>query len=338
MRNLASVQRVIEVGPIEGADNIERIRVLGWQLVAKRGEFQPGDPCVYFEIDSLLPEWPVFEFMRAHKFRIRTVRMRGQISQGLAVPLSAFGDRLSPLGSDPAEGMDLTELLEVRKYEPPLDVSLGGVVRRSLPSFVPKTDEPRVQSAPGVIAEFSGVDVYVTVKCDGTSMTVYEREGDFGVCGRSLDFRLDVPEATLNTYVKVARELDLERKLAGRNLAIQGELCGPKIQKNRLALARHTLFVFNVYDIAGSRYLDFEPAREIVAELGLTSVPLVTTGPFRYGSVEELLEAARGHYEGTNHPREGIVIRTTRERYSEALQGRASFKVVNNDFLLKTGE
>src|SRR6056297_506501 len=92
MRKLASIQKIRSLDPIEGADAIERATVLGWQLVVKKGEFKPGDLAVYCEIDSLMPERPEFEFLKPRKMRIRTVRLRGQVSQGICFPLSILPD------------------------------------------------------------------------------------------------------------------------------------------------------------------------------------------------------------------------------------------------------
>ena len=157
MRRLASIQTVNAVEPIPNADAIEKIRVLGWWVVAKKGEHKPGDKVVYCEIDSLLPERPEFEFLRASSFkpaqtdaagaailpagfRIKTVKLRGQVSQGICFPLSIL-----PPGAPTEEGADVTDLLGVRKWEPPLPVGMGGKVKGRFPGFLPKTDETRVQ-------------------------------------------------------------------------------------------------------------------------------------------------------------------------------------------------
>ena len=108
-RKLASIQRIKVLEPIANADAIERATVLGWQLVVKKGEFAVGDLCVYCEIDALLPERP--EFLRPRKFLIRTVRLRGQISQGICFPLDIL-----PAGTLVAEGADVTGALGIVKY------------------------------------------------------------------------------------------------------------------------------------------------------------------------------------------------------------------------------
>lgn len=165
-RKLASIRKIAEIMPIPGADKIELVQVDGWSVVAKKGDFQVGDTCVYFEIDSFLPVRPEFEFLRngcyrEHPdlglgFRLRTVKLRGQISQGLVLPISIlnnFGSLdnesawVNENGSYPnVEGQDLTDYIGVKKWESPIPAQLAGQVRGNFPSFIPKTDQERVQN------------------------------------------------------------------------------------------------------------------------------------------------------------------------------------------------
>lgn len=131
-RKLASIRVIAEIKPIEGADNIELAIVDGWQCVVKKGEFKPGNVCIYFEIDSFLPIIPAFEFLRKSSykkmgdkegFRLKTIKLRGQISQGLVIPFNLdllLGLYIPPEGIKCALGEDLTELLGVLKYNPPI--------------------------------------------------------------------------------------------------------------------------------------------------------------------------------------------------------------------------
>src|SRR3954468_14458051 len=222
MRTLASIQTVNGVEPIPNADAIEKIRVLGWWVVVKKGEHRAGDPVVYCEIDSLLPERPEFEFLRASSFkpaqtdpeggvvlpagfRVKTVKLRGQVSQGICFPLSVL-----PPGAPTEEGADVTELLGVRKWEPPLPVGMGGKVKGGFPGFLPKTDETRVQVLESVLERHRGKTFAVTEKLDGTSFTAFIREGVFGVCSRNL--WMDETDES-NLLVRVARRLKLEERL-----------------------------------------------------------------------------------------------------------------------------
>src|SRR3954465_8258948 len=250
-RKLASIRTGDAVEPIPNAGAIEKIRVLGWWVVVKKGEHQPGDKIVYCEIDSLLPERPGFEFLRASSFkpaqvdatgdvalpagfRIKTVRLRGQVSQGICFPLSI----LPPAGPT-EEGADVTESLGVLKWEPPLPVGMGGKVKGQFPGFLPKTDETRVQILEAVLKRNRGKLFYVTEKLDGTSFTAFIREGEFGICSRNL--WMDEADES-NLLVRVARRLKLEERLRdacgqrGIDLAVQAEVIGPGVQGNKYGL------------------------------------------------------------------------------------------------------
>jgi RNA ligase (TIGR02306 family) len=166
MRKLASIQKIWNIEPIEGADAIMKASVLGWQLVIRKDEFAIGDLCVYCEIDSIMPDKPEFEFVRSRGNRIKTIRLRGQISQGVCFPLSVLPSTLTI-----QEDMDVTELLGVTKFEPPIPANLAGEVKGMFPSFMPKTDETRVQVLQSVLDKFVGTKCYVAEKLDGSSTT-----------------------------------------------------------------------------------------------------------------------------------------------------------------------
>jgi RNA ligase (TIGR02306 family) len=330
-RKLVSIQTIESLAPIEGADQIVAARVMGWTVVVKKGEFSPGDPCVFFEIDSVLPDGPPWsEFMRPRGFRVKTLKLRGVLSQGLALPVSILG------GEVPEVGVDIRDRLGVTKYEPVLPDARE--VAGPFPAEVPKTDEIRLQSALGVLDEMRGRDFYVTTKCDGTSATFFQPMGGGSLVACSRNWAL-APGP--NPVWRVAESLRLAEVLPP-GVAVQGELCGPGIQKNRLGLSKVELRVFSVYDArpGAGRFL---PLREFIAfcaEKGLATVPIeeVVEGEaaarFEH-SLEGWLERARGVYVGTKNRKEGIVVRPLAEAHSEALGGRLSFKVINNDYLLK---
>ena len=171
-RKLVSIQAIDAIAPIAGADNIMQARVMGWTVVVKKGEFAPGDRCVFFEIDSVLPDGPAWsEFMRPRGFRVRTLKLRGVLSQGLALPVSILGGEAADPGAGPGDLGDLRDRLGVVKYEPALPDARE--VAGPFPSRVPKTDEIRLQSALGVLDELAGRELYVTTKLDGTSATFF---------------------------------------------------------------------------------------------------------------------------------------------------------------------
>ena len=346
-RKLASIQRIKDIKPIDGADNIECCGVLGWHCVSRKGEFKQGELVCYLEIDSLLARAPWNEFLfkpgrddASLHYRLRTVKLRKQVSQGLVLPVSILNGKkfASDIRDNPVyewtEGQDITELLGITKFEPTIPACLAGQVKGQFPSYIPKTDETRIQAEPEVLKELANKQVYITMKMDGSSGTFFFYEGEFGVCSRNLEFKEDGD----NTFWKVAKKYDLPTKFKamGRNVAIQAELCGPSIQKNRLNLKEHDIYVFNAYDITAACYLDSNYVSDIAASLGLKMVPTIYCGVFDpILDIPKLLEMAKGKYPGTENHREGIVIRPVVEEYSPSLKGRLSIKVINQDYLLK---
>jgi RNA ligase (TIGR02306 family) len=351
MRKLASVQTVNAAEPIPNADAIEKIRILGWWVVVKKGEFKPGDKVVYCEIDSLLPERAEFEFLRpssykpaitdgtgsvlqAAGFRIKTIKLRGQVSQGICFPLSIL-----PPGATADEDADVTELLAVRKWEPP-QTGTSGRTRGSFPGFLPKTDETRVQVLEKVIERHRGTKFFVTEKLDGTSFTAFVRGGEFGVCSRNM--LLDTTDET-SALIRLAKRLDLEAKLRalgaarGHEVAVQGEVIGPGVQQNKYGLKQIALRVFNVFDVSGYRFFDHAHMLAAVAEMGLDAVPLLGTVVLNH-TIDELVALSEGlSVLNAKAQREGIVLRPLVEVEDDYL-GRLSFKAINPKFLLKYDE
>lgn len=336
-RKLASIQLIKDISPIQGADAIVCVKVLGWECVAKKTEFNVGDRCVYFEIDSVLPiaSWNDHLRKEAGKpLRIKTIRLRGQLSQGLAMPLSIL-----PVG-DYKEGQDVTALLGVEKYEPVVPAHLTGMVKGNFPAFLHKTDEIRLQSVPEVLDEISSknIPMVATLKMDGTSFTAYRRDADFGVCSRNLDLK----ETEGNAHWRMARKLKLEEILRSedRNLCIQGEICGPSIQANRLGLKESELFIFNLFDIDTGKYLGYDDMKNFAMKHNLRTVPFLHVGWFneingtKRWTVNDLLNFANELNYDNGTPAEGVVWRAVNETYSEVLKGRLSFKTISNRYLL----
>ena len=312
-RKLASVQRAMAILPIENADAIELVSINGWQCVTKKGEFQVGDPGVFFEIDAIPPDMALFRFLwtpkqtepiegiaqvcaRPEKFRIRTMRLRGALSQGLFMPLTAFPE----LGDGLTEGENVTEILGVGKYEPPMPQGMGAF-RAHFPGFIPKTDEMRVQSVPAVLEEIKGLPYVITLKYDGTSATfcIDPRDGAFHACGRNLSL-----QDGNNPYWNVAQKYDIEAVLRrAPHLAIQGEIVGPGLQKNRLNLKEVALFAFNVYDIPAARYLPPDEARAFLADANIPAVAIIEQGERFALTQEDLLRRAEGFYPDTKNER-----------------------------------
>jgi len=334
MRQLASIQKIIEIKPIEGADAIEVATALGWHVVVKKGEFNVGGLCVYIEIDSILPERDEFKFLEKSKYRIKTVRLRGQVSQGICFPLTILGTDFPYANVE--EGQDVTDILGITKYEMIVPAHMSGKIKGNFPSFIPKTDEPRLQNFPYLLGKYKDVKFVVTEKVDGSSTTFFLKDDEFHVCSRNLDLLED----SGNTIWQIARSMDIEYKMRsahiGDNIAIQGEIIGQGIQGNRLGVEGKTILFFNAYDFKNGTYLSFHQFTSLMNSLGLAMVPTVANDVTLLESVDEMVVFAtrRTIYNSSNAWIEGLVWRPLQEEMDDKL-GRLSFKVVNPEFLLK---
>lgn len=348
MRKLVTVQRIASLTPIEGADNIEKALVLGWSLVVIKGQFKENDLCCYYEIDSLLPIQPEYRFMTKDGikkmvldgkdisgYRLRTKKMRQQISQGLAMPISILNGKLRQ--AEIKEGLEVTDLLGVVKYETPISACLSGVVKGAYPADVPKTDEERVQAFPQLLTRYKDKPIfYVSEKCDGTSCSIIYKNGELDVCSRNLNLLED----SNNTLWQTVNALNLKEKLQklGRNIALQGELVGEHIQDNRLKIKGHKILFFNIYNIDEGEYLDYPEFRWLCKALELQTVPIITDSFTLPQTIDELVTVAtRKSLISPDLLAEGIVIRPMAEVKDEDL-GRLSFKCISPTYLLKFGE
>ena len=335
-RKLATIKKITDINPIEGADKIELVTVGGWKVVvAKDVGHKVGDLVVYCEIDSFLPIREEFEFLRKSSykkmsdgtegFRLKTIRLRGQISQGLILPIVVLNPPDTNIYITPFEGLDVTEMLEIVKYEPPIPAELAGKVKGLFPSFIRKTDEERIQNLTSEYEEFKKQKFYVTEKLDGSSATFYYKDGVFGVCSRNLELL----ETEGNTFWKVARELNLENKMKdfGVNISVQGELIGEGIQGNPYKIKGQTVRFFNLFDIDLQEYHSFNMTKKSLEVMGLEMVPVVDEFFTLPDTVDEILKYAEDKSKlNPDFDREGIVIRT--------LDRKVSFKVISNQFLL----
>jgi len=332
MRKMASIRRIDSVRPIPGADAIECARVGGWDVVVKRDEFQAGDLAVYCEIDSWIPhelapflskgsEPRVFEGVPGE--RLRTVKLRGQVSQGLLLPLDPT---CANIVSKLFEGLDVSAPLNIQKWEAPVPAQLAGDVRGAFPSFVPKTDQERIQNLTEEFDSWSKLTWEVTEKLDGSSMTVYFNNGDFGVCSRNWN----LSETQGNSMWQQARRYDLQQVFAREgNFAVQGEIIGEGIQGNPYRIRGQDFFVYDVFDIDQQKYLAPLERREFVERNGLKHVPVINSDIPTPASVNITLESAEGR--SVLNPateREGLVFKSN---------GTVSFKAISNKFLLRQG-
>lgn len=334
-RKLATVRLAGQINPIPGADVIVATAVGGWFCVTQKGEFNEGDKGVYFEIDSFLPasdsrfaflakNFIIFEEIEGA--RLRTMKLKGQVSQGLFLPMNLF-----PELADAQVGDDVTEILGITKWEPAIPAQLAGEVVGPMPSCVKRTDEERIQNLTDQISsEIAGHTFEVTVKLDGTSMTVFNKDGYLGVAGRNWELR----ETEGNSLWKVARKINLIDALQklGRNLALQGELIGEGIQGNNEKLKGQQYFLFNIWDIDAQSYVSPDERQAIVSQLtelgaSIKQVPILEDVTFPENvTVQDILNMADGASLYAEN-REGLVFKRK--------DGKFSFKAISNWYLLK---
>lgn len=335
-RKLATIRRISNIEPIEGADKIELCTVDNWKVVtAKEVGHKVGDLVVYCEIDSFLPVKPEFEWLRkssykkladgSEGFRIKTIKLRGQVSQGLIIPLKDI-----PASNSYQDiwliDTDVSERLEITKYDPPLGAVLSGLAKGSFPSFIFKTDEERVQNLTKYYDKWKDQIFYLTEKLDGSSATYFLNQGEFGACSRNLELS---PTEDGNTFWRVARELDLENKLRefGYNIALQGELIGEGIQGNPYKIKGQTVKFFNIFDIDKQEYFPLQEFKDLIDGFDLETVPIIDESFTLPNTIDELILFADGKSAlNPDFNREGIVVRS--------LDRKISFKAISNLFLL----
>jgi RNA ligase (TIGR02306 family) len=341
MRALASIERVATVSSIPEADTIEVITMesKGWKCVVKKGLLKPGDFCVYHEVDSLLPDKPQYSFLsRGSKlkkciiengtevegYRLKTVCLRGQISQGLALPLTDFAGIIP----DTCEvGTDVTTLLGVNKFEPPIPIHLAGEMKGLYPGFLSKTDELRIQADTSILDKLRGKRLYATSKIDGTSSSFYKYENELGVCGHKWEFK----ENDKTIFWHLARMYNLKERFPD-GYAAQGETAGESIQHNRIKLKGVDFYCFYVIDIKTGQYLKLDDMLHFLKEVGLKSVPVITDNFILDHTVDELLAMADAP--SPLNPKE--IQEGTVYRLYDSTE-KVSFKVISNAYLIKWG-
>lgn len=352
--NLASAQKVINLTPIEGADLIETATILGWQIVVKKGEYKVGDLCAYIQIDTVVPELPEYEFLRERKFRVRTIKLRKQISQGLVVPL--------PKGNW-NEGDDLTDVIGVKKYEKPdnnperyekprmpkvwykkwvylfkfnilykLFPKLQRLSRSPFPKhLVSITDEERIQNIPQVLNQYAGKDFVVSYKLDGSSITIIHSKvmgkSKYRICSRRFELH-DKKNDWYRVFISTDFKLEIEkliRQFNTNDIIVQGEAIG-KFNGNHHNLQQDQIRLFNIY-VDGKRLNQ----REFITVCKANNIPhcplykeikLNHTLP-EILSVSEIKDVLNPSVDV-----EGLVWRCVEDNFS--------FKVINNKYLLKT--
>lgn len=357
MRKLASVREVKDIKAIEGADNIELVLIDGWQCVSKKNEFKQGDKCIYFEIDSFLSIKEEYEFLRkscyknisgVEGFRIRTIKLKGQISQGLVIPCGAY------IGKD--IGYDLTEILDVLHYDEVKDNAVEILKNKksnyfvrfynkylykimsylfpksihkkssgNFPSFIRKTDQERIQNINLPYGVFE-----VTEKLDGSSATFYLKDGVYGFCSRNMAF--SKPNDTVWGTISEFLVMEAKLKQIGLNIAIQGEIIAPNVQGNPYGLiGTCEFYCFDIFDIDKQVYYNSEDRVALCRKCDIPHVPIVksmfTISPYTTKEELHLLADNLKSVFPKCKIAEGIV-------FKDCSNGNNSFKVVSNKYLL----
>lgn len=359
MRQLATIQTIDEIIKHPNADKLDIARILGWVCVVKRDEYKVGEKTVFCEIDSILP--PIskygnpnsFDNVKERKYRIKTIRLRGMISQGICYkPVDVLPSDLI----DAPVGTDVTEIIGVTKYDPDVynyNENCAGMPRRlgNFPShLVPKTDETRIQSLKKFLSSIKGIKIAGTIKLDGSSITCLWEGEKFLVCSRNNIVKAETTDD--NKFSLGALNVGVEQKLTdyckthNRKLALQGELLGPGIQKNKYKLNEYTIRFFNCYDIDAKKKYCHNDLKSILKDLDLPMVPILFEDEILHDDIDQWVQRASsliGNFtEGVMD--EGIVVRPMEdikipiELWHDIDSTNISFKVINPEFLLKNDE
>jgi len=353
---LASVQKIVNLAPIDGADKIETATVLGWEIVVKKGEYNVGDLCSYIQIDTVVPELPEYDFLRERKYRVRTIKLRKQLSQGLIVPL--------PIGKW-KEGDDLTDLLGIKKYEK-VDNNPARYEKPRMPKLWHKkvfyifkynflfkafptlqkksrspfpthlvgiTDEERIQNIPQVLSQYSGKPFIVSYKLDGSSITIIHSKvfgrSKFRICSR----RFELHDKT-NDWYRVFSNTEFKHEIAKlvnhfktNDIIVQGEAIG-KFNGNHHNLPNEQIRLFNIY-VNGKR-LNQKQFHEVCLANNIPHCPIYKETVLNHSLPEILKESEIKDIINPNVWAEGLVWR--------CIEDNMSFKVINNKFLLDNNE
>lgn len=320
-RKLASIQTVDKISPIPEADAIDVGRVLGWDVVIKKDEFQEGDKGVYFEIDSLMPPREEYLFLGKPKanpitagsegetigIRLRTAKLRGQISQGLFFPFEKLNSEDSGLTKEELVeklnslevGTDVSDLLGITKWERPEVIGNFGTSSSPFPSqYTSKTDEERIQNLPEAYSELLGESFYSSSKYDGTSITIIKDGDEIIIASRNLTLS---PGNEIENFIK---KTGLYSRLQeyGEDVVLQSEFYGVGIQDNRMGIVGRRLATFNI-EKDGVR-LGLLSMIRTAGELGLELPVIAEVGT----SSEEERQAIKMEVDKVNESREKLSM------------------------------
>jgi RNA ligase (TIGR02306 family) len=337
------ITRIDEVLPHPNADRLELVRIRGWKAVAAKGIHTAGDAVVYIPEDAIVPE-PVLAALdltgklagKEHN-RVKAIRLRGELSQGLLMPMHVFHTLAGP-GED-VPGTDVAQALGITKWEEPIPAHLAG---RAIPWPVwmnKYTDIENIKNFPGVLRD--GEPVVVTEKLHGACAAFGMRhaDGELFVASRNLCLARD--EA--NAYWRVAAQAEMENHLrallaetGAASATVYGEVLGVQDLKYGFVNGRLGLRGFDV-SLEGEYEDHGGPAQRVLLARGLERVPLLYEGPFSDAVLEEHTDGAT--VLGAGHVREGVVVRPAAERYDvDANLGRVILKSVSGEYLTRKGQ
>lgn len=343
MEKLAVLTKILDIAPIEGADKIERATVLGWQVVSQKGLHKIGDMVIMVFPDSLVPKrFLDSSYIGEEKVRLKTVKMRGQYSAGLILPIRELTNDENLVGW--SEGDEVSVHLGIEKWVAPAGSAIAGDQAGGFPTrIISKTDEYNFRSEPRALAELSEDrfqdQVFVsTLKCDGSSGTFIYKEGVFHVCSRNFELK----ETAGNALWQVAKKYKLKEALSadGNEYAIQGEVCGPGVQGNPMKLSEISFFAFLLKDVKTHQWIDYDSMLLFCSKHGIPVAPeLHRFHSSNFPSLEMLQEwANNAKYDNGRANAEGLVVRSVQPIRSEALQkGWWSLKVMNQPYDMKKG-
>lgn len=354
-RKLASSRIISNLVPISGADFIETAVIDGWTVVVKKGEFTVGQKVCYLEIDSWVPHalapflskgQEPHEYSGTKGERLKTVKLRKQLSQGLVIPITRemevkytnifMGFEGSPESDQIPEGADLTEMLGIIKWETPVHPSLQGQVKGTFPvDIFSKSDQERAQNLNRSIFEHYFDDYFeITMKMDGSSISIFNTGEEVGIASRNLWLKINDKNQE-NTFINTTKEsglLDVMDQYP--EMLFQGELMGPGIQGNREGFKDYKIFIYNI-QCKGSVFLKPEERYEVFNSLrengvSVEHVPVihrrVKLPEIGINNMDDL--KAFSDKRSMNHPIvEGFVFKS----YDNDFQ----FKIINDKFLLK---
>lgn len=347
---MATVRTIDDIQPIPGADRIEVAKLGGWQSIVTKNKYKVGEKVVYAEIDSAIPLNETIDSDGSLAKRgsktldgveyhiLKTVKLRGTISQGLVFPLSVLGEY-----AEAAEvGDDVSEILGIIKYDPfePKWIIRGGTgqdklaklkerdknIIGSFPTeFARKTDSERVQNLTNCFSELKKHNWVATEKIDGQSITLINDGGKVRVATRNWEVENHPAKdwAIANGFLRFIPE----------GWAVQGEWAGPKVQNNRLGLSANRLFVFSLWK--DGQLTDWR-MNQWTVKYSVPIIGVLTGGELQ--NVDSLIQETDGMktlLSGTpGVEAEGIVFHENDGRVLECLGLRSTFKVINNSFLL----